>query len=96
MIPVFVSVTVTLTLAAAAPDESVTVQSKVALTACPETEAETPNNIAPNSTAIVKHEDLMRPQAASDLDCPQAETEDWPDIPGKEEPNKFFMTSHPT
>lgn len=96
MIPVFVSVTVTLTLAVAAPDESVTVPSKVALTACPETEAENPKSIAPNSTAIVKHQNLIRPQAASDLDWAQAEAEDWPGIPGKEEPNKFFMASHPT
>ena len=54
--PVFVSVTVIFTLAAGAPDESVTVPSKVAFTACPLTGAENAKSIAPRLIMQAKKE----------------------------------------
>jgi hypothetical protein len=53
LIPVFVSVTVTFVLATEAPDESVTVPSKVALTACPMTGAESAKSSVPRITTIL-------------------------------------------
>ena len=58
----------TFTLATAAPDESVTVPSKVALTACPMTGADNPKNIVPSSTAMLSHHTLTRPAVTGATD----------------------------
>src|SRR5260370_2933731 len=82
----FISVAVPFAPATAAPDESLTVPSNVALTACPMTGAEKPRSIVPSTTAMLNHHSLTSPLVAareSFMLC----------IHGKNEPNSFFMTS---
>src|ERR1700732_162519 len=50
------------TLATAAPEESVTVPSKVAFTACPITGAEYAKRIAPSSKPMLTQRRLIRPR----------------------------------
>src|SRR6202030_2985549 len=89
---------VILTLATAAPDESVTVPSKVALTACPMTGAENPRSIVPSNTAMLRRHNLTRPAVAGSANSSLVIACDLFQlyIRRKDEPNSFFMASHPT
>src|ERR1700730_17953366 len=89
---------VILTLATAAPDESVTVPSKVAFTACPMRGAENARSIVPSNRPVSTMRRLIRrPAAAGTENVLRFFTVELRplNIPAMKERERFFIT-HPT